>query len=236
MKFRNILGLLAIFVVLFCAVQPVLADDNTTTDVATSFFDHGVQALVSKDYTGAIALFDRALASNTTMIRMSDAALYLYQNKAYALIQLERYPDALATTNEGLAAYGEDPILWNNKGYVLYNTGQYQQALDAYNTALRFKQNYTMALINKGDTLQKLGRFPDAIDAYNAALAEAPGSPAATAGIERAQSAAASTVSPELIVAILAVVVFIGGGVYFLKFRKPAAPKSAAKKAKGKNK
>jgi len=235
MKFRNILGLLAIFVVLFCAVQPVLAEGNTTPDIPTSFYNHGVQAVASNDYTGAIALFDQALASNTTLIRMSDTALYLYQGKAYALIQLERYPDALVTIDEGLEAYGKDPKLWNNRGYVLYNTGQYQQALDAYNTALRYEQNYTMALINKGDTLQKLGRFPDAIDAYNTALANAPGNSAATAGIEKAQKAAASTVSPELIFAILAVVVVIAGGVYFLKF-KPAAQKSGTKKAKGKNK
>ncbi len=32
-------------------------------------------------------VFDQALASNTTMIRQSDALLYTYQGKAYALIQ-----------------------------------------------------------------------------------------------------------------------------------------------------
>ncbi len=239
MKFRNILGLLAIFIVLFCAVQPVLADDNstqTTQDVATSFFNHGELALDAKDYTTAIDLFDKALAANTTMIRMSDAVLYLYQGKGGALIQLERYPDALATINEGLAAYGKDPKLWNNKGYVLYKMDQYEQALDAYNTALQYEQNYTTALINKGETLQKLGRFLEAIDAYNAALTIAPGNPAATDGIEKAQKAAASTIPPVLVVAIITVVVVAAGGIYFFRFRKPATKKPETKKGKGKKK
>src|SRR5665647_1080530 len=69
-------------------VQPGMAAENDTKDAATVFYNTGVTLLENREYARAIEAFDQALAANTTMIRQSDALLYTYQNKGYALIQL----------------------------------------------------------------------------------------------------------------------------------------------------
>ena len=103
------------------------------------------------------------------MIRQSDALLYTYQGKSYALIKLEKYDDAIRTIDEGLAIYPNDTILWNNKGASLFNLENYTEALKSYDMVLRFDQNFTLSLIKKGDILYKMGRFPEAADAYSKA-------------------------------------------------------------------
>jgi tetratricopeptide (TPR) repeat protein len=236
MKIRNIVYILAILLIIGVFVAPVAATDNQTPDAGTTFYNAGIKVLNSNEYERAIALFDQALASDTTMIRQSDALLYTYQGKSYALIQLNRYEDAVQTLDEGLKIYPKDFMLWNNKGYALYNLGKYADALKSYDMALSIDQNYTPSLVNKGDTLYKMGRFTDAVDAYSKANVTDPGNTKVMEGLERAQEAAKSEM-PLIPIAIIVIVVIVAVGViYYLKFRKPAEEKPTEKKMKGKKK
>jgi tetratricopeptide (TPR) repeat protein len=236
MKIRNIVYILAILLLISGFVVPVAAEENQTPDAGTTFYNAGIKLLNSNEFDRAIALFDQALASDTTMIRQSDALLYTYQGKSYALIQLNRYEDAVQTLDEGLKIYPKDFMLWNNKGYALYNLGKYADALKSYDMALSIEQNYTPSLINKGDTLYKMGRFTDAVDAYNKANVTDPGNTKAMEGLEKAQEAAKSEIPLTLIAIIVIVVIVAGGIIYYLKFRKPAEEKPTEKKPKGKKK
>jgi tetratricopeptide (TPR) repeat protein len=236
MKIRHIVYILAILLLMSGFVAPVAAEENQTPDAGTAFYNAGIKLLNSNEYDRAIALFDQALASDTTMIRQSDALLYTYQGKSYALIQLNRYEDAVKTLDEGLKIYPKDFMLWNNKGYALYNLGKYADALKSYDMALSIDQNYTQSLVNKGDTLYKMGRFTDAVDAYSKANVTDPGNTKAMEGLEKAQEAAKSEI-PLIPIAIIVIVVIVAGGViYYLKFRKPAEEKPTEKKPKGKKK
>ena len=133
MDFRKFPTILAVFLLTVLIVHPVLSADNTTltdilsgpnvanvtsehleNDAATSFYNNGVTLVDKGDYENAIKLFDQALASNTTLIRKTDAYLYTFQNKAYAQIQLGNYTDAIATVDAGLALFPNDAILWNS--------------------------------------------------------------------------------------------------------------------------
>jgi tetratricopeptide (TPR) repeat protein len=234
MKIRHIVSILAILLLIGGFVVPVAAEENQTPDAGTTFYNAGIKLLNSKEYDRAIVLFDQALASDTTMIRESDALLYTYQGKSYALIQLNRYEDAVQTLDEGLKIYPKDFMLWNNKGYALYNLGKYADALKSYDTALSIDQNYTPSLVNKGDTLYKMGRFTDAVDAYSKANVTDPGNTKAMEGLEKAQEAAKSEIPLTLIASIVIVVIVAGGVFYYLKLRKPAEEKSTEKKPKGK--
>jgi tetratricopeptide (TPR) repeat protein len=236
MKIRHIVSILAILLLIGGFVVPVAAEENQTPDAGTAFYNAGIKLLNSKEYDRAIVLFDQALASDTTMIRESDALLYTYQGKSYALIQLNRYEDAVQTLDEGLKIYPKDFMLWNNKGYALYNLGKYADALKSYDTALSIDQNYTPSLVNKGDTLYKMGRFTDAVDAYSKANVTDPGNTKAMEGLEKAQEAAKSEIPLTLIASIVIVVIVAGGVFYYLKLRKPAEEKSTEKKPKGKKK
>jgi tetratricopeptide (TPR) repeat protein len=236
MKIRNIVYILAILLLISGFVVPVAAEENQTPDAGTTFYNAGIKLLNSNEFDRAIVLFDQALASDTTMIRQSDALLYTYQGKSYALIQLNRYEDAVQTLDEGLKIYPKDFILWNNKGIALYNLGKYADALKSYDTALSIDQNFTPSLVNKGDTLYKMGRFTDAVDAYNKANVTDPGNTKAMEGLEKAQEAAKSEIPLTLIAIIVIVVIVAGGVIYYLKFRKPAEEKPTEKKPKGKKK
>jgi len=241
MKIRNIVYILAILLLISGFVVPVAAEENQTPDAGTAFYNAGIKVLNSNEFDRAIMLFDQALASDTTMIRQSDALLYTYQGKSFALIQLNRYEDAVQTLDEGLKIYPKDFILWNNKGLALYNLGKYPDALKSYDTALSIDQNYTLSLINKGDTLYKMGRFADAVDAYSKANVTDPGNMKAIDGLEKAQEAAKSEIPLTPIAIIVIVVIVAGGVIYYLIFRKPAEEKPTEekpteKKPKGKKK
>jgi tetratricopeptide (TPR) repeat protein len=236
MKIRQFIHILAILTFVVVLLQPAMAAENETTDAATAYYNAGVNLLEEKQYERAIASFDQALASNTTMIRLSDALLYTYQNKAYALIQLGNYTAALQTLDQGLALYGNDEKLWYNKGFVLFRLEKYQDALNAYDNVLRINNASLPALNNKGDTLLQMGRFQDAVDAYSRANAIEPNDTYSLEGLARAKSAAATSNQTTLIIIVLFVIVAAGGLVYYIKFRPPAAEKKPEKKSRSKRK
>ena len=232
MKFRQIIHILAIIAIIACFVPPVLAADEAPNDEATTYYNTAEKILVTGDYAGAILYFDLALASNTTMIKMSDALLYTYRDKGYAQIHLKKYDEALQTLDQGLALYPKDKMLWNNKGYANYNLGKYQDALAAYNNAIKYEQNYTMALVNKGDTLSKLGDYSGAVAAYKTTLEIDPGNTHAIENLAIAQKAADSNTSTTMIVIAILIIIVAGGVIWYIKFRKPEV-KPEEKKSKG---
>jgi tetratricopeptide (TPR) repeat protein len=233
MKKCQIIYMLAILSIISCIVVPVMAaDDNQTQDQATILYNRGVRILSQNDYANAILLFDQALASNTTMIKVTDALLYTYQGKAYALIQQGKFDDAIQTVDAGLAIYPKDTMLWNNKGYALFKSGNYAGAVASYDKALAFDKNYTGALINKGDALYQMGKFQEAIDTYNKVLEINPDNSAASAGLALAQNATASSTQTTIIVLIVILIVAIGGVIWYVKFRKPVEQKTPEKSKK----
>jgi tetratricopeptide (TPR) repeat protein len=258
MNFRRYLTILAVFLLAVLVVQPVLAATNVTDvisqisasnkttlinqteelqkDNGTIFYNYGTQSLNLGDFENAIMYFDQALAENTTMLKKTDALLYLYQNKAYVLIQLERYNDAVTTVNEGLSHYPKDPMLWNNKGYALYRLGKLQDALNAYDTSISYDGNYTKAYINRGDVLSRMGRYSEAVAAYTRADETDPGNEAAAEGLTVARRGEAGSTLTMTIVMVISLIAVIGVVVWYVKFRKPAKPAPEEKKTKSKKK
>ena len=235
MKFRQFIHILAIIAIIACFIPPVLAADAPPADEATTYYNAGEVLLDRGEYARAVTSFDQALASNTTMMKMSDALLYVYRDKGYSQIQLKDYTGAIQTFDQGLSLYPKDNMLWNNKGYANYNLGKYPDALTSYDNALKFEKNYTIALINKGDTLSKMGQYQSAVDTYKLALETDPGNRDATTGLAAAQQAAASAIPTTMIVIIVLVIIVAAGAVWYIKFRKPEV-KPEEKKSKGKKK
>lgn len=196
MKIGQFIHVLAILLLIIGFVQPTMAAGNETGDAGTAFYNAGVSLLERKEYARAIAAFDQALASDTTMIRLSDALLYTYQNKGYALIQLNNYTAAIQTIDQGLAIYENDEKLWYNKGFALFKLGNYQDALNSYDKVLQINNQSVPALNNKGDTYFQMGRYQDAVDSYLRANEKDPGNSYASAGLEKAQRALAAATPP----------------------------------------
>jgi tetratricopeptide (TPR) repeat protein len=232
---------LAVFLVAVLIVQPVLSattvtSDNLEKDEATGLYNSGEYLVVKGDYENAIKLFDQALASNTSMIKKSDALLYLYRDKAYAQIQLGKYSDAVATVDTGLEEYPKDAMLWNNKGYALYSLGKTQDALAAYDNSVSFDSNYTIAHINRGDVLSQMGRYSEAVAAYTQANETDPFNIAASDGLAAAKKGESESTWTMTILTVIILIAAIGLIVWYVKFRKPAEPAPDEKKAKSKKK
>ena len=232
MKIGQFIGILAIAILIAGFIPPVMAA-NQTVDAASSYYNMGKNLLGMNEYARAISAFNQALASDTTMVRQSDALLYIYQGKAYGLIKLDQYDNAIQTVEQGLAIYPQDPMLWNDKGYALFKLGRYQDAVTAYDSAISYDPNYTSALINKGQALYLQGKYQDSADAYTRADATDPGNSEAAAGLAKAQAAAASASTQTLIIVLGIIVIVVAGGVvWYFKFRTPADEKTPEKKSK----
>ena len=241
MVFRKCPFVLAAFLVIVLIVQPVLSattvtSENAENDAALGLFNSAEVLVSNGDYENAIRLFDRSLASNTTMLKKTDAILYLYRDKGYSLIKLERFPDAIATLDEGLAAYPNDAMLWNNKGYALKSLGKTQEALAAYDKSIGFDRNYTNAYINRGDLLSQMGRYTEAADAYTRANETDPFNVAASYGLVAARKGEAG--STGTMTALLAILVIVAAGivVWYVKYRRPAQTVPEDKRSKSKSK
>jgi len=259
MDFRRYLIILAVFLLTVLVVQPALSADDVTNavtnhsaanvtrivtnqtsdlakDAANNFYNYGVLALNQGNYNSAITYFNQALAENTTLLKKTDALLYLYQNKAYAQIQLEKYNDAITTLDAGLAIYPRDPMLWNNKGWALQNLKKEQEALAAYNKAVSFDGNYTLALLNQGNLSRILGKYPEAVAAYTRANETDPFNIAAYDGLEAAKKGEAGSNQTLTIVLIIVLIAAAAILVWYVKIRKPAEPAPEEKKKKSKKK
>lgn len=227
MKSGRILFILAILAIVGCFVQPVLAD----TDNATQYYNQGSQMASSGEYQRAIAFFDMALASNTTMISKSDTLMYVYKDKSAALTDLGYYDDAVKTADQGLALYKKEPGLWNNKGYALFKQGKYTEAIAAYDAAIGLDSSYLKGYINKGLALNKAGKYYEAITAFNKALQLDPGNTDAQTGLAEAQN---ETMKTNIALAAI-VIVALCLVIWYVK-RKPADGKDASGKKDKKSK
>lgn len=208
--------------------------DQLVQDNASVYYNYGAQSLDAGDLDNALRYFDKALAENTSMINQTNALKYLYEGKAYILIQKKNYTEAVTTINEGLAINPNDPLLWNNKGYALSLLGKQPDALKAYNAAIALNGNYTKALINKGDLLVQMGQFSDAVTAYTRADETDPGNEAAAAGLATAKKGESESATTTTIVAVIVIIIAAGVCVWYLKFRKPAEPAPKEKRTKSK--
>jgi tetratricopeptide (TPR) repeat protein len=170
------------------------------------------------------------------MLKKTDALLYLYQGKTYAQIKLEKYSDAVATADAGLAIYPTDAMLWNNKGYALSRLGKTQDALTAYDKSISLNRNYTKAYINQGDILIQMGKYSEAVAAYTRANETDPFNIAASDGLEAAKKGEAGSNQTITIILIIVLVAAAGVVVWYVKIRKPAEPAPEEKRKKSRKK
>jgi tetratricopeptide (TPR) repeat protein len=259
MDFRRYLIILAVLLLTVLIVQPALSADDVTNvisnhtapnvtkivanqtadlekDPANNNYNYGVQSITIKDYSAAITFFDKALSENTTMLKKTDALLYLYQGKSFAQIKLEKYSDAVTTADAGLAIYPTDAMLWNNKGWALQNLKKDQEALASYNKAVSSDGNYTNALLNQANLLNQMGKYPEAAAAFTRANETDPFNVAAYDGLQAARKGEAGSSQTMTIILIIVLIAAAGIVVWYVKIRKPAEPAPEEKKKKSKKK
>lgn len=230
MKGKQIVAILAILTMVAVCMLPVAAEEDAKpiTDEATNYYNSAQLLVADQQYERALELFNKVLASNTTLLRMGDGLMYTYKDRVALLTDLGRYDEAIAAADEGIAQYPKEPGLWNNKGWAYYQMGKYNEAAAAYDKAVTLDAEYIKGWINKGDALMKAGRAGEAAGAYSRALELDPGNTDATAGLAKAKAAA----GPDMLLPALVLVIIAGIIIWYVKFRKPSDEKPAGRKKK----
>jgi tetratricopeptide (TPR) repeat protein len=228
MKIRQIVTILAILVMVAVCIQPVAAE---TEDAATNYYNIAQQYIAQGQYERAVEYFDKALASNTTLLGMGDGLMYTYKDKSAALTDLGRYDEAITTADAGIAKFPKSAGMWNNKGYAYFKMGKFGEAADAYGKAVQIDPTYLKGWINRGDASMKAGRAGDAVTAYTKALELDPGNADATAGLAEAKKTADTF---NLIIAAI-LIVAAALVIWYVKFRS-AGDAGTSQPAEGKKK
>ena len=94
--------------------------------------------------------------------------------RAVALATLERYEEALESSDRALALRPNYPEAHNNRSIALRALKRPVEALTAAEAALLAWPDFAEALNSKGSALAKLNRFEDAVETYRLALMNKP--------------------------------------------------------------
>ncbi len=93
-----------------------------------------------------------------------------WNNKGYALSDLERYEEAMAAYDKAIEIKSDFHEAWYNKGDALFDLERYEEALTAYDKAIEIKSDFHEAWNNKGYALSDLERYEEALTAYDKAI------------------------------------------------------------------
>ncbi|MHC5728153.1 MAG: tetratricopeptide repeat protein, partial [Nostoc sp.] len=105
---------------------------------------------------------------NAVKLKSDDSdAWYL---RSIALLNLERYEDALASTEQSLKFKGDLSAAWENRALALDELGRYDEAIASYDQAIEFQRDNSNAWYNRGIVLLTLERFEEAIASNERAI------------------------------------------------------------------
>lgn len=118
-------------------------------------------------YQEALDECDRALKGDKQWRDRKGLAYVWYQRSA-ALLGLQKYEEALASSEKAIAIRPKYAEAWNNKAVSLWKLGQYEAAERAIKTAVMNYSGsvYAQGYANRGRILSSLQRYREALLAY----------------------------------------------------------------------
>jgi tetratricopeptide (TPR) repeat protein len=159
--------------------------------------DQAYKFYTQKRLDEAIALYDKALKTNTTdplgwqgyglsqrlkglnqdalssfehALQIDPGLVTSWNGKGTVLGKLRRHQEALDAFEHALQLEPKNAAAWNGKGAALHALGRSNQALDAFDKALLYDPLLVQAWYNKGLLLHDMGRYRDAEMAFQEAI------------------------------------------------------------------
>jgi tetratricopeptide (TPR) repeat protein len=123
---------------------------------------------------GAVSGYDVALAQIDAMLANRPDDLTALAARAYCLLRLERFGDALECAQRGLALQPNFGLLLESLGCALRGLGRPEEAFAAFDRAYALGHDRASILVLKASGLLEIGRFDEAQRTLEAALAIAP--------------------------------------------------------------
>ncbi|NEP87163.1 MAG: tetratricopeptide repeat protein [Okeania sp. SIO2C2] len=123
----------------------------------------GLEQAKAGDLLGAVDSWESALTLKPDYHQV-------WYNRGKALVQLERWEEAIASHDKAIEIKSDDYLAWNNRAEALGKLGRWQEAIASCDKALKIKVDYYLAWYNKASFLVNLGSLTEAIGCYNKAL------------------------------------------------------------------
>jgi tetratricopeptide (TPR) repeat protein len=115
-----------------------LENDQNNTDV---LFLRAMCKSELNDRYGAINDYDRIIelekTAKPTIYKMST----VYNNKAFCLVNLKNYEDALPLVSKALELDETEAYIWDTRGELYYHIGEYEKSVNDMDKALKIEKN-----------------------------------------------------------------------------------------------
>ncbi|WP_094671632.1 tetratricopeptide repeat protein [Hydrocoleum sp. CS-953] len=127
------------------------------------FAQLGLEQAKAGDLAGAVDSWESALALKPNYHQV-------WYNRGKALVQLERWEEAIASHDKALEIKSDDYLAWNNRAEALGKLGRWEEALSSCDKALEINSGYYLAWYNKANFLVSLENLTEAVNCYDKAL------------------------------------------------------------------
>jgi len=127
------------------------------------FAQLGLEQAKAGDLGGAVDSWESALALKPNYHQV-------WYNRGKALVQLERWEEAIASHDQALEIKSDDYLAWNNRGEALGKLGRLSEAIASCDKALEINSGYYLAWYNKANFLVSLGNLTEAVNSYDKTL------------------------------------------------------------------
>ncbi len=132
----------------------------------------------AKQFEVALEIFDQAISTGIDRPVKIQNGTFSFQyllliQKSTALMELERYEEALSALEAALQKSSKDANLWHSKGVVLLMMERFEDAIKCFDYVLQIDPDSTKATVawnNKGVALFGLKKYDDALKAFDQAL------------------------------------------------------------------
>ncbi len=127
------------------------------------FAQLGLEQAKAGDLAGAVDSWESALALKPNYYQV-------WYNRGKALVQLERWEEAIASHDKALEIKSDDYLAWNNRGEALGKLERWEEAINSCDKALEINSGYYLAWYNKANFLISLGNLTEAVNCYDKVL------------------------------------------------------------------
>jgi predicted O-linked N-acetylglucosamine transferase (SPINDLY family) len=108
-------------------------------------------------------------------LKVSPGQPATWHNRGNALMDVERFGDALASFDQALALRPDYAEAWFSRGNALQGLERCDEAVASYDKALAIEPGYAEGLFRRGDALIHLHRHDEALASYDKGLSLDPG-------------------------------------------------------------
>jgi S1-C subfamily serine protease/Tfp pilus assembly protein PilF len=109
-------------------------------DNVNAYYGRAMAKSVMNDKIGAIADYDEIIKREETAQTIMGT---VYNNKAYCLVELGQYHEAMPLVNKALELEPNTSFIWDTRGEIYYHLGDYNQCIDDMNKAIDITEGET---------------------------------------------------------------------------------------------